>query len=526
MRRGPRLGGHSNTVRVDAEGRAALDRHRLHRLQRPQLPQLRSAARRARRRHPALPHGLLGLRRAGGFEYSGTPLGPLRPARAPAQPLVPGGCCGDWRRFNREAPGADRDERHRPLARAAGWSEKGFSKQFIERLIVPQASAVWSADPEQMWSFPASFMAEFFDNHGMYSLRDRPRWRTVSGGSRSYVEAISAPWRDRVRLRAPVRRIERLAGRVRIEAEGCESEDFDEVVIADPLRPGAGAARPTPASRARDPRRDPLPAQRSGAAHRHLAAAAPARGLVELELPPQPASRPARTTVTYWMNNLQRLRRRARVPAHPQPRRGDRPRRRCSRRFSTSTPSTPRRASPRRRATREISGGAAAPTTAAPTGAGGSTRTGWSALRVCEASRAESAPARGERPWLRTGGARGVSASAVYEGTGSATGASSRSSTAFGYRLFLMYLDLDELPGCSTPIRSSRPAAPAPARFRRGDFMGDPERPLAECARDAVEAETGPVRAARCGCSPACATSATASTRSASTTALTRPGSG
>ena len=83
-----------------------------------------------------------------------------------------------------------------------------------------------------MWSFPASFMAEFFDNHGMYSLRDRPRWRTVQGGSRSYVEAITAPWRDRVRLRAPVRRIERLPGGVRIEADGCESEDFDQVVIA------------------------------------------------------------------------------------------------------------------------------------------------------------------------------------------------------------------------------------------------------------------------------------------------------
>ncbi len=113
------------------------------------------------------------------------------------------------------------------------WLEqKGFSRHFVERLIVPQAAAVWSADPEQMWRFPASFMAEFFDNHGMYSLRDRPQWRTVRGGSRSYVEAISAPWRERVRLRAPVRRIERLPGRVRIEADGCESEEFDQVVIA------------------------------------------------------------------------------------------------------------------------------------------------------------------------------------------------------------------------------------------------------------------------------------------------------
>ncbi|HEV7770194.1 MAG TPA: DUF1365 domain-containing protein [Solirubrobacterales bacterium] len=61
----------------------------------------------------------------------------------------------------------------------------------------------------------------------------------------------------------------------------------------------------------------------------------------------------------------------------------------------------------------------------------------------------------------------------------------------FRYRLFLLYLDLGELPGLLDryPLFSAR--RPAPARFRREDFMGDPARPLAECARDAVEAETG-----------------------------------
>jgi len=62
---------------------------------------------------------------------------------------------------------------------------------------------------------------------------------------------------------------------------------------------------------------------------------------------------------------------------------------------------------------------------------------------------------------------------------------------SFRYRLFLMYLDLDELPGVldSFPLWSARRAAPA--RFRRGDFMGNPSRPLAECARDEVERAAG-----------------------------------
>ncbi|MDQ6745094.1 MAG: FAD-dependent oxidoreductase [Actinomycetota bacterium] len=114
-----------------------------------------------------------------------------------------------------------------------GWlEEQRFSQPFVERLIVPQASAVWSADPHQMWSFPARFMVEFFDNHGMLGFTDRPHWRTISGGSARYVEALTAPWRDRLRLRTPVHAIERAADHVRLTAAGAEPERFDHVVVA------------------------------------------------------------------------------------------------------------------------------------------------------------------------------------------------------------------------------------------------------------------------------------------------------
>ena len=70
---------------------------------------------------------------------------------------------------------------------------------------------------------------------------------------------------------------------------------------------------------------------------------------------------------------------------------------------------------------------------------------------------------------------------------------------SFRYPLFLMYLDIAELPGVLDPFPLFSARRPAPARFRRQDFMGDPQRPLAECARDAVAAATderpaGPVR--------------------------------
>jgi predicted NAD/FAD-binding protein len=102
-----------------------------------------------------------------------------------------------------------------------------LSDAFVERVIVPQAAAVWSADPDQMWTFPARFLVQFFDNHGMLGLKGRPRWRTVSGGSRRYVDALTAPWRDRIRLHTPVREIVRHDDHVTVDGE-----PFDQVVIA------------------------------------------------------------------------------------------------------------------------------------------------------------------------------------------------------------------------------------------------------------------------------------------------------
>jgi len=241
----------------------------------------------------------------GRFEYSGTPWGLFaRPAHLLSPSFLR--MLRDWRRFNREARALIGMNGTAPSL--GHWLEQqGFSRHFVERLIVPQASAVWSADPAQMWDFPASFMAEFFENHGMYSLRDRPRWRTVSGGSRSYLEAITAPWQDRVRTGAPVRRIERLADRVRIEADGCESEEFDQVVIATHSDQAlAMLADPSEAERAI---LGAIPYQRNEAVLHTDASLMPHRRAAwsswNFHLAPEPATG---TTVTYWMNHLQRLR--------------------------------------------------------------------------------------------------------------------------------------------------------------------------------------------------------------------------
>jgi predicted NAD/FAD-binding protein len=299
-----RLGGHSNTVAVEtAAGPLAIDTgfivfndrnypnfERL--LEELEVPSQRS-------------HMSFSVADGRGeFEYSGTPWGLFaRPSHLVSPSFL--GMLREWRRFNREARALIGMNGTAPSL--GHWlEEKGFSQHFIDRLIVPQASAVWSSDPDDMWSFPASFMAEFFENHGMYSLRDRPKWRTVSGGSASYVRAISEPWRDRVRLGAPVRRIERLPDGVRIEAEGCESEQFDQVVIATHSDQAlALLADPS------EPEREILgaiPYQRNEAVLHTDTSLLPRRRAAWSSWNFHLAEGESKgSTVTYWMNNLQRL---------------------------------------------------------------------------------------------------------------------------------------------------------------------------------------------------------------------------
>lgn len=109
---------------------------------------------------------------------------------------------------------------------------EGFSDYFIERLIVPQVAAVWSADPTGMDTFPARFLATFFHNHGMLSLSGRPAWRVIRGGSRTYVTAICQQLGDALRLNRPVSEVRRTPGGVSVTARGQEPEMFDHVVLA------------------------------------------------------------------------------------------------------------------------------------------------------------------------------------------------------------------------------------------------------------------------------------------------------
>jgi predicted NAD/FAD-binding protein len=144
----------------------------------------------------------------GDFEYSSASPNGLFAKRSHLASPTFHRMISDLARFNRAARRLL--ERHGAEESLGEWLERQrFSRAFVERLIVPQVAAVWSADPAQRFSFPARFLAEFFHNHGMLSFRGRPQWRAITGGSARYVEALIGPLAERVRLSTPVEAIAR-----------------------------------------------------------------------------------------------------------------------------------------------------------------------------------------------------------------------------------------------------------------------------------------------------------------------------
>ena len=344
----------------------------------------------------------------------------------------------------------------------------------------------------------------------MLGFRDRPQWRTVAGGSQRYVEAI-------VRAARRAARAPRDAGRARSRAttstssvtpRGGEPERFDEVVIAthadQALRMLADRAASASASCSA---RSPTSATRSCCTptaallpRRRRAWASWNYHLLEREPGPSDRHLPHEPPAV--------ARRRPRAARHAQPRRRRSAASTCSAASRYDHPVFTRRGRRRAaRAGRELNGVDRTSYCGAYWGWGFHEDGVVSALRAC----------------ARFGRAA-VSASAIYEGA-SRHRRRTPVEHAFRYRLFMMYLDLDELPELfdGQPLWSAR--RPALARFRRADYLGDPGAAARRRrARPRRRRGSACARPGRCGCSRTCATSGTASTRSASTTASTPDG--
>ena len=169
--------------------------------------------------------------KASGLEYNGSSLNGLFAQRRNLLRPWYYRLIGDILRFNREAESSLK-ELDDTITVGAFLRDRGFSQQFSRYYLLPMGAAIWSCPAESFEQFPVRFIITFYRNHGLLQLRDRPTWHVVEGGSKEYVNALTAPFRDRIHLDSPVRSVQRSSDSVAVSRDDHPPQQFDEVIFA------------------------------------------------------------------------------------------------------------------------------------------------------------------------------------------------------------------------------------------------------------------------------------------------------
>lgn len=138
---------------------------------------------------------------------------------------------GEVKRFHRKATALLRSEDDSTATVGQFLDQHGFSPYFAEHFMTPLVAAVWSCAPGVALDYPARYLFIFLEHHGMLTVFGSPTWRTVVGGSNTYVQAI-AQRIDEVHTSRPVAGVRRVPAGVQVSAAGQEAQIFDSVVIA------------------------------------------------------------------------------------------------------------------------------------------------------------------------------------------------------------------------------------------------------------------------------------------------------
>ena len=107
-----------------------------------------------------------------------------------------------------------------------------FNAFFAEHYILPMGAAIWSSSLAQMEDFEFRFFVQFFHNHGLLNIADRPQWYVVPNGSRSYLTPLCESFKSNIHLNVNITKITRNNGKAQVAFSDAETQEFDEVVIA------------------------------------------------------------------------------------------------------------------------------------------------------------------------------------------------------------------------------------------------------------------------------------------------------
>jgi predicted NAD/FAD-binding protein len=168
---------------------------------------------------------------ASGYGYSGNTLGTLFPKLSYYFMPKHLGLVRDLARFARIGYRDLQSGTLEGKTLAEYFATRRFGHNFLESYFYPMGAAIWSSPVEEMQHFPAQPYLHFLENHGLLRLTNRPQWRYVQGGSRTYVEAMLKDFDQPANLNAAPQGIRRLPDGVIIRSGDGEDLKFDHVVI-------------------------------------------------------------------------------------------------------------------------------------------------------------------------------------------------------------------------------------------------------------------------------------------------------
>lgn len=228
-----RLGGHSNTVEVEGpDGRPIPIDTGFIVFNTVNYPNLTALFQHLDVATKASNMGLAVSLGGGAFEYAGNSVASLFAQKTNLLRPRFWSMLSGILRFYRQAPRDLSTIQDPNLSLGDYLSRNGFGRAFQRDHLLPMAGAIWSAPAEALLDYPVASFIRFFDNHGLLKLKNRPVWRTVVGGSRSYVTKLTAGFADRVRLGAGAAEIKRDRDGVTVRDVIGQISHFDHVVIA------------------------------------------------------------------------------------------------------------------------------------------------------------------------------------------------------------------------------------------------------------------------------------------------------
>ncbi len=165
------------------------------------------------------------------LEYAGTPRGIAAQPRNLADPRYVR-FVADILRFNRLGRRIADDSRRTNLTIGNFVHMVGFTHEFTHHYLAPMAAAIWSTGTGPVLDFPLDTLLTFFDNHGLLGVTTHHPWRTVRGGTSTYIPALTAPYRDGIRTGDAVVAISRDTRGVDVRTASGATDRFDHVVVA------------------------------------------------------------------------------------------------------------------------------------------------------------------------------------------------------------------------------------------------------------------------------------------------------